>query len=77
MLVLSRKYGEAIVIGESVVVTVLDVQGGRVKLGVVAPGDVPILRTEVQRKIAHCQPPSVYAEAALADAQNLSFLTTF
>ena len=52
MLVLSRKCGEAIVIGDGVTVTVLGVEGGRVRLGFVAPLDVPIHREEVHRRIA-------------------------
>jgi carbon storage regulator len=51
MLVLSRKFGEAIVIGDSITVTVLDVQGDRVRLGVSAPHEVPVHRDEVYRKI--------------------------
>ena len=41
MLVLSRKRGEAIVIADNITVTVLEVQGNRVKLGFVAPGRRP------------------------------------
>jgi carbon storage regulator len=51
MLVLSRKHGEAIVIGDGITVTVLAVEGGRVKLGVVAPREVPIHREEIGRGV--------------------------
>ena len=54
MLVLSRKHGEAIVIGNGITVTVLAVDGDRVKLGVVAPSEVPIHREEVYQKIGNC-----------------------
>jgi carbon storage regulator len=47
MLVLSRKNGEAIVIGDGITVTVLAVEGNRVKLGVVAPREVPVHREEI------------------------------
>ena len=47
MLVLSRKHGEAIVVGDDITVTILAVEGGRVKLGIVAPAEVPILRQEL------------------------------
>jgi carbon storage regulator len=47
MLVLSRKKGEQIVIGEDVIVTVLEVAHDRVKLGFRGPADVPIHRQEV------------------------------
>ncbi len=47
MLVLSRKRGERIVLGEHVTVTVLDVQGSRVRLGITAPDEMPIRREEI------------------------------
>lgn len=51
MLVLSRKRGEGIVIGEGITVTVLEVRGDRVKLGFSSPAEVPIHRAEVRRRI--------------------------
>jgi carbon storage regulator len=47
MLVLSRKSQQAIVIGEGIVVTVLEIRGRHVKLGIDAPSEVPIRRQEV------------------------------
>jgi len=47
MLVLSRKKHEQIVINEDIVVTVIDVRGDRVRLGVAAPREVPVHRKEV------------------------------
>lgn len=46
MLVLTRKNGEELVIGDGIVVTVLGVQGGRVQIGVQAPKSVRIRRLE-------------------------------
>ena len=57
MLVLSRKQGEAIVIGGNVTVTVLEVQGNRVRLGFAAPGETPIHREEIQSRIERCTAP--------------------
>ncbi len=58
MLILSRKVGEQIVIGDNVVVIVTDILRGRVKLGIVAPVDVPVHRREVydaiQRENREC-----------------------
>ena len=52
MLVLSRKQGEQICIGEGVVVTVTSIQGDRVRLGIEAPREVTVDRQELrQRKI--------------------------
>ncbi len=59
MLVLTRKVDESITIGDSIVITVLAVEGERVKLGINAPRDMLILRQEVfqavqdQVKIQH------------------------
>jgi carbon storage regulator len=50
MLVLSRKRGERIAIGEAIIVTVLRLSGGRVQLGITAPDDVSVLRTEVDKR---------------------------
>jgi carbon storage regulator len=47
MLVLSRKLGEVVVIGDDITVTILEVQGSRVKLGFTAPGQMPIRREEI------------------------------
>lgn len=47
MLVLSRKVDESIIIGGTVVLRVVEIQGDRVKLGLVAPSTVPILRGEL------------------------------
>jgi carbon storage regulator len=48
MLVLSRKKGERIHIGEGIVLTVLGWQGNKVRVGIEAPKDVIILREEIQ-----------------------------
>lgn len=47
MLILTRKAEERILIGESTVVAVLEIEGNRVKLGIEAPREVPILREEL------------------------------
>jgi carbon storage regulator len=47
MLVLTRKIGEKVVIGNGITVTVVRSEGGRVRLGIDAPGDVRILRGEL------------------------------
>jgi carbon storage regulator len=47
MLVLSRKPGEKVVIGDNITLTILEVVGNRVKVGVEAPGQVRILRGEL------------------------------
>ncbi len=48
MLILSRKTDESIVVNENVKIVVLKVQGGRVRLGIEAPKEVPIQRREIE-----------------------------
>jgi carbon storage regulator len=51
MLVLSRKKKESIVIANDIVITVVEVRGDKVRLGIVAPKDVPVHREEVYEAI--------------------------
>lgn len=51
MLVLTRKAGQSIVIGDGIEVTVLSVAGDKVRIGVEADRDIPIYRDEVHRRI--------------------------
>jgi carbon storage regulator len=50
MLVLSRKKNESIIIGDTEV-TIVEIIGNRVRLGITAPSDVPVLRREVREAI--------------------------
>ncbi len=66
MLVLSRKKNESIVIDENIVITVVEVRGDKVRLGIQAPREVPIHRSEVheairaeQKAAAEGEPPRV------------------
>ncbi len=54
MLVLARKKGESIVIDENITVTVIEVRGDKVRLGINAPRSTPVHRAEVQAAIAAC-----------------------
>jgi carbon storage regulator len=51
MLILSRKVGEALMIGDEVIVTVLGTSGGQVRFGVDAPKEVGIYREEIYARI--------------------------
>ncbi len=63
MLVLSRRPGEEIIIDGNIRVTVVSVKGDRVRIGIAAPGDVPVDRAEVhnRRKEFEDAPARVYA----------------
>ncbi|MFO0011422.1 MAG: carbon storage regulator CsrA [Planctomycetota bacterium] len=63
MLVLSRHRDESIMIGDDVIVTIVDIRGDKVRLGIEAPNDIPVHRQEVyeaikreNRKANHTQP---------------------
>lgn len=47
MLVLSRQRDESIVIGDNIVVTIVDIRGDKVRLGIDAPTEIPVHRREV------------------------------
>ena len=51
MLVLSRKKNESIVINNDIVITVVEIRGDKVRLGIEAPKDVPVHRQEVYEAI--------------------------
>ena len=51
MLVIARKAGERLCLGEDVVVTVLEITGSTVRLGIEAPAEVPVYRYEIRAAI--------------------------
>lgn len=51
MLVLSRQRDECIMIGDNIVITVVDIRGDKVRLGINAPAEVPVHRQEVYEAI--------------------------
>ena len=61
MLVLSRHRDESIMIGENIVLTIVDIRGDKVRLGIQAPIDIPVHRQEVfdaiQRENARASQP--------------------
>jgi carbon storage regulator len=67
MLVLSRKKNESIVINNDIVITVVEIRGDKVRLGIEAPKDVPVHRQEVYEAIHGVKAPTP-APAAPAGA---------
>ena len=68
MLVLTRKIGEQILIGDDIVITVLDSRGEGVRIGIDAPRGVKIQREEVLRAVTEANLASAGADAEAADA---------
>jgi len=51
MLVLSRQRDESIIIGDNIVVTIVDIRGDKVRLGITAPTEIPVHRQEIYEAI--------------------------
>ena len=61
MLVLTRKSNQSIMIGDDIEVTVLSVMGEKVRIGIQAPQDVPVFRTEIYLEIQRQRAESTVA----------------
>ena len=66
MLALSRKKNEAIIINNNIEVTILEVKGDQVKIGITAPKEVPVYRKEVYAQIQNANREAVDAEGIKA-----------
>ena len=62
MLALSRKKNEALIINNNIEVTVLEVKGDQVKIGITAPKEIPVYRKEVYLQIQEANKASVDAD---------------
>jgi carbon storage regulator len=73
MLVLSRKKNESIVVDDAIVITIIEIRGDKVRLGIEAPREVPIHRSEVHAAI---QAGEAQTHAPAAESQNHEELST-
>jgi len=73
MLVLSRQRDESIMIGDSIVVTIVDIRGDKVRLGINAPAEIPVHRHEVYEPIQREHLRAARLDAA--DTQSLGGMT--
>lgn len=66
MLILTRRVGETIVIGDDVIVTVLGIKGNQVRIGINAPKDVSVHREEIYQRIQQEKSPNAASSPAPA-----------
>jgi len=70
MLALSRKANESIIIGNDIEITILEVKGDQVKVGIKAPKSVPVYREEVYEQIKQANKEAV-SDAVQENLKNL------
>ncbi|MCD8038424.1 MAG: carbon storage regulator CsrA [Lachnospiraceae bacterium] len=71
MLALSRKKGEALMINNDIEITVLDIKGEQVKIGIAAPKQVPVYRKEVYVQIQEANKEAAGNTAAFESLKDL------
>jgi carbon storage regulator len=73
MLVLSRQRDESIIIGENIVITVVDIRGDKVRLGIQAPTEIPVHRQEVYEAIQREQAKTQGTDTTTVDVALAKF----
>jgi carbon storage regulator len=68
MLVLSRKQDESIVIGDNITVTVIEIRGSKIRLGIKAPKEIPVHRQEIYDAI-HGKPAEPEVEEQVVEIE--------
>ena len=69
MLVLSRQRDESIIIGDNIVITIVDIRGDKVRLGIDAPKEVPVHRREVYEAIQREHGRGGQSDSTVAEGQ--------
>ena len=70
MLVLSRQRDESIMIGDDIEITIVDVRGDKVRLGITAPKQIPVHRREIYDAIQREKAQKAAGEAPAADPKD-------
>ena len=71
MLALSRKQNEAIVVGNDIEITILEIKGDQVKTGIQAPKSVPVYRKELYMQIKDANQEAIKQAGTLENLKNL------
>ncbi len=71
MLILTRKLNESIIIGDQIEVSIVDIRGDQVKLGIKAPRNIKVYRQEVYRAIQKENIEAVKSKPELISLENL------
>ena len=70
MLILTRKEGESLQLGEDITVTVVSVKGGHVRIGITAPREVAVHREEIYQKIVEGSAPEAASNTKTSTKTN-------
>lgn len=76
MLILTRRVGETIVIGDDVIITVLGIKGNQVRIGINAPKDVSVHREEIYQRIQQEKNTTTPAAAPAKQQEEAAPVTT-
>lgn len=71
MLALSRKQGESIIVNNDIEITILEIKGEQVKIGIAAPKSVPIYRKELYVSIQESNKEAVSSDSSLEELKKL------
>lgn len=71
MLALSRKKNEALIINNNVEITILEIKGEQVKIGITAPKEVPVYRKEVYMQIQNANEEAVHTDGNVTGMEAL------
>jgi carbon storage regulator len=71
VLALTRKKGEAIIINNNIEITILEVRGDQIKIGISAPREIPVYRKEVYLQIEAANKEAMKAPADVEALKNL------
>jgi carbon storage regulator len=70
MLILTRRIGESLVIGDDVTITILAIKGNQIRIGIDAPKNVAVHRQEIQQKINESSKEGFFCDSEESDEEH-------